>query len=65
MSTPLPGDVASEFDALAEEYVERLRCGEAPDLDAYCTEHPSLATKIRRLFPLLSVMEGVSGSTVS
>ncbi|MDJ0975153.1 MAG: protein kinase [Planctomycetota bacterium] len=49
------------FDALAEDYVERMRRGEAPDLDDYAREHPQLAEQIRRLFPLLSVMADVRG----
>lgn len=47
-----------ELEQLTTEYVERLRSGEAVDYETYASAHPTLAEKIRELFPVLAMMEG-------
>src|SRR5262249_41264292 len=42
---------------LAEEWRERLRKGEHPDLGEYTEKHPELANEIRDLFPAIALME--------
>ena len=46
-------------EQLAEEFMDRLRRGERPDVSAYAAAHPELADEIRDLFPALVVMEEV------
>lgn len=48
------------LDRVAEEFAERLRRGESPDVEAYALAHPSLAAQIRELFPTLLVMEALA-----
>ncbi len=57
-----PGADAT-FQGLADEYVARLRAGEAIDPEAYAAEHPDLAVRIRDLFPVLAMMEGLKPPT--
>ncbi len=45
------------IEALAEEYLDRLRRGESPDLETYTAMHPDLAEEIRELFPTLAMLE--------
>jgi eukaryotic-like serine/threonine-protein kinase len=44
-------------DKLAEEFLARLRRGEAPSVAEYVERHPDLADDIRELFPPLLLME--------
>jgi serine/threonine protein kinase len=44
---------------LAEEFAERHRRGERPDMAEYIARHPQLAEQIRELFPALVIMEHV------
>jgi serine/threonine protein kinase/WD40 repeat protein len=44
-------------EALAEEFLERYRCGERPPLTEFVSRHPELADEIRELFPALAMME--------
>jgi serine/threonine protein kinase/WD40 repeat protein/tetratricopeptide (TPR) repeat protein len=44
-------------DEAAEEFVERYRRGERPSVSEYVRRYPTLAGKIRSLFPALVVME--------
>ncbi len=48
---------ASRLDLLAEEFVERLRNGERPDISDYATRFPELQAEIRDLFPTLAMLE--------
>ena len=41
---------------LAEEYGERLRGGEKPDVEEYARRHPEVADQIRRILPALEIM---------
>ncbi|HEV3262368.1 MAG TPA: hypothetical protein VG013_36290, partial [Gemmataceae bacterium] len=55
MTEPNPErDVVEE---LASEFIERLRGGENPDVDAYAARHPERAEEIRTLFPTIALME--------
>lgn len=46
-----------QFESLADQYVEQLRVGTAPPIDEFAEQHPGLADRIRRLFPILQMME--------
>jgi serine/threonine protein kinase len=46
------------LEVLASDFVDALRQGAEPDIDALANEHPELAAEIRDLFPLLAAMEG-------
>jgi tRNA A-37 threonylcarbamoyl transferase component Bud32 len=56
-------DYSAERDpveVLAEEFSQRRRRGERPTIDDYAAAHPHLAGRIRRLFPVLVVMDDVA-----
>lgn len=57
------GDI--QFDALADQYVERLRAGESPSIERYIDAHPQLESKIRELFPVLQMMENRQSGNAS
>lgn len=44
-------------EALASEFVSRLRSGEYPTIDEYAAKHPVLANDIRDLFPAVATLE--------
>jgi serine/threonine protein kinase/Flp pilus assembly protein TadD len=46
-------------EALAEEFLERRRRGERPEIAEYTTRHPELADRIRACFPALLLVEGL------
>ena len=46
-------------EVLAEEFSQRRRKGEQPTIEDYAKAHPHLAERIRRLFPMLIVMDEV------
>ena len=53
-------------EALAEEFLDRRRRGEAVSVSQYAETHPALAERIRELFPTLLLMEEFKpGSTAS
>src|SRR5690242_7241923 len=57
---PMPSSDSSRdalLERLAEEFVERHRCGEHPALSEYINRHPDLAVEIRDLFPALVRIE--------
>jgi eukaryotic-like serine/threonine-protein kinase len=61
----LPSQRASDADQgrdalelLASRFLDELRRGQEPCVDAYAENHPELAEEIQELFPLLSAMEG-------
>ena len=43
--------------SLANEFVERYRRGERPDVSEYANQHPDLADEIRDVFPMMLLME--------
>jgi WD40 repeat protein/serine/threonine protein kinase len=47
----------SLIDELADDYVTRKQSGESPTISEYCLRYPRLATDIRDLFPMLSMLE--------
>src|SRR5262245_65371670 len=47
-------------EQLAEEFVERYRRGERPDISEYCARLPEHAAEIRELFPALVMMENIA-----
>ena len=47
----------SRIEALADEFLDRKRCGERATISEYCAKHPDLAHEIRELFPALIMME--------
>jgi serine/threonine protein kinase/WD40 repeat protein len=49
------------LDLLAEDFAERLRCGERPSLKEYLDRYPDLADDIRELFPALVEVEQAEG----
>ena len=51
------------FEALADEFVARLRAGDAVDPETYAARHPEHASRIRELFPVLGMMEGLKPAT--
>ncbi|MDJ0974723.1 MAG: protein kinase [Planctomycetota bacterium] len=56
------------LDELAQEYVARLRRGEPVQLEEYVEARPELEAKIREIFPVLAMVEGlkpVSAKTVA
>src|SRR4051794_9635229 len=44
-------------EALADEFVQRLRGGDAPSIDDYIQQYPHLSDEIRELFPTIASME--------
>ncbi len=48
-----------EVDRLAEEFLERYRAGEWPQMADYIRRHPHLEKEIREVFPALLLMERV------
>jgi serine/threonine protein kinase len=57
MLAPQPD--TNPLEALAAEFVERHRRGEAPSVEEYAAEHPELAAQIRELFPTIAALERV------
>ena len=53
--------LASLVGQVAEEFIERLRHGERPDVEEYAKRHPEIAAAIRQVFPALELMR-VAGS---
>ena len=51
------------IDSLAEEFMSRLRDGEAPSIDEYAANYPDLADEIRKVFPALGFLEAVKPNT--
>jgi hypothetical protein len=47
---------------LAEQFSARVRQGQLPDIEEYARDHPSLAARIRELFPTLMLLEGMAGA---
>ena len=58
-----PASFAAGFDEvigeLAEEYSQRLRNGEKPDVEEYARRHPDVADAVRQILPALEIMGAV------
>ncbi len=59
MTTTDPREDRDPLEALAEDFVGRLRRGERPALTEYADRNPELADRIRTLFPTLVLIERV------
>jgi WD40 repeat protein len=46
---------------LAEEFTDRVRRGQLPQVEEYAARHPALGERIRALFPTLLLLEGLAG----
>ena len=53
-------DECSPVEALAEQYLERLRNGERPRISEYTDAHPELADEIRDVFRTLAMLEDLA-----
>ena len=47
----------SPVEMLAEDFAQRLQAGEEPTIEEYAADYPSYAGEIRRLFPVIAVLE--------
>ncbi|MEW6743921.1 MAG: protein kinase [Planctomycetota bacterium] len=64
---PPGGESASShdlLDAIADEYLAARRRGQSPSVDELASRHPSLATEIRELFPVLEMLEVAGEKTL-
>jgi WD40 repeat protein/serine/threonine protein kinase len=52
-------------EALAEEFLDRLRRGEPASPEEYAAAHPELAEEIHAVFPALMMMEDLGGDAAS
>src|ERR1700677_3889792 len=59
MSTTSGSRDYGHFDELAEEFAERYRRGERPELQEYIERLPEMADEIREMFPALVEVEQV------
>ncbi len=50
----------TSFEELIEQFLDRCRLGDAPEVDAFAARYPEHAEKLRELLPLLLQMEGCS-----
>ena len=48
--------------AVADEFLQRQRQGERPDVEEYCTRHPEAAALLRKVLASLEVLADISGS---
>ena len=49
-------DLDELIGELAEEFAQRLRDGEKPDVEEYAHRHPEVAEAIRQILPALEIM---------
>ncbi len=54
-----PSSDRNPVEMLAEEFLERHRRGERPDIDEFTSRYPDMAAEILDLFPALLMMENV------
>ena len=60
---PDDGIERNPVEVLSEEFLERIRRGEAVTPEEYAGKHPELAEEILALFPALVMMEDLGGAT--
>lgn len=53
----MPSPQSISVESLAEEFLDRLRDGEDPDIEEYAGRYPALAAEIREFFPALRLVE--------
>ena len=53
------------MEALADEFLARLRHGESASISDYCAQYPDMAEEIRDLFPALMMMEDLKPGSES
>lgn len=53
----LSDDDRHPVDYLAEEFAERIRLGDNPQIEDYCRNHPDHADMIRSVFPSIQIVE--------
>src|SRR5262245_58073494 len=58
----LAGDSDARVAELVEEWARRLQEGEPIDPEAFARDHPSCADRIRRLWPAVQALAGLSGA---
>jgi len=56
----LSDDERHPVDQLAEEFADRIRAGESPQIEEYCRSHPEHADMIRSVFPSIQMVEKAS-----
>jgi serine/threonine protein kinase len=56
----LTDDERHPVDKLAEEFADRIRAGESPQIEEYCRTHPEHADMIRSVFPSIQMVEKAS-----
>ncbi len=52
----------SVLGQLAEEFTRKVREGTFPDIEEYAGRYPTLACRIRELFPTLMLLEGMAAT---
>ena len=52
------------MDALAEEFLMRIRRGERPSVTEYCEAHPAIASEIRETLLTLLLVEDLKGASI-
>src|SRR5262245_56076384 len=57
MSASTDSRAYDRFDELAEEFAERYRRGERPNVEEYIARLPEMADEIREMFPALAEVE--------
>lgn len=50
-------DAGPGFESIADQFAEDIRAGKEPEVSHYADQYPQHATTIRRLFPVLEMME--------
>lgn len=50
------------FEDLAEQYADAIQDGNRPSISSYAVDHPEFADQIRRLFPVIEMMESKGGA---
>lgn len=53
------------IDVLVDEFTRELRAEKNPDIEKYVSQHPSLEEQIRKLFPMLEMMEARNKTDLS
>ena len=49
---------------MANDYLHRCQAGDRPEIDEYIESHPELESDIRRIFPMMLLMEEDAGNPI-